>query len=72
MPSVIDGSIPNNKSDLTRLYVANQRVNSKEYLYLAWERAQEPTGTTNMDFEFNQSGTLSANGVTRYAPRATC
>jgi hypothetical protein len=25
---------------------------------------QEPTGTTNMDFEFNQSSTLSSNGVT--------
>ena len=64
VPSVVDGSIPNNKSDLTRLYVANQRVNSKEFLYLAWERVQEPTGTTNMDFEFNQSSTLSTNGVT--------
>ncbi|MEU0533693.1 prealbumin-like fold domain-containing protein [Amycolatopsis tolypomycina] len=62
--TVVDGSIPNNKSDLTRLYVANERVSGKEFLYLAWERVQEPTGTTNMDFEFNQSGTVSANGVT--------
>lgn len=64
VPTVVDGSIPNNKSDLTRLYVANQRVGGKEFLYLAWERVQEPTGTTNMDFEFNQSTQLSANGVT--------
>src|SRR5207249_6162357 len=33
VPTVVDGSIPNNKSDLTRLYVANQRVGGKEFLY---------------------------------------
>jgi len=33
-------------------------------LYLAWERVQAPTGTTNMDFELNQSPTMSGNGVT--------
>ena len=64
VPSVIDGSIPNNKSDLTRFYVGNEKVGTDQYLYLAWERVQEPNGTTNMDFEFNQSSTLSANGVT--------
>ncbi|GAA4423662.1 hypothetical protein GCM10023148_25570 [Actinokineospora soli] len=64
VPTVVDGSIPNNKSDLTRLYVANEKVSGKEFLYLAWERVQEPNGTTNMDFEFNQDSTASANGVT--------
>jgi Prealbumin-like fold domain/Domain of unknown function (DUF5979) len=64
VPSVVDGSIPNNKSDLTRFYIANQKVGTDDFLYLAWERVQEPNGTTNMDFEFNQSETLSANGVT--------
>jgi hypothetical protein len=64
VPVVVDGSIPNNKSDLTRLYVANERVDTSEFLYLAWERVQEPTGTTNMDFEFNQSTELSSNGIT--------
>lgn len=54
-PAVVDGSIPNNKSDLTRFYVANERVGTDEFLYLAWERVQEPTGTTNMDFEFNKN-----------------
>src|SRR5207249_1646080 len=48
----------------TRFYVANQRVGPKQFLYLAWERVQDPSGTTNMDFEFNQSTTLSSNGVT--------
>jgi len=64
VPTVVTGSIPPNKSDLTRFYVANQRLAGKEFLYLAWERVQEPSGTTNMDFEFNQSRTLSGNGVT--------
>ena len=64
VPSVVDGSIPNNKSDLTRFYVGNEKVGTKEFLYLAWERVQEPTGTTNMDFEFNQGTAVSGNGVT--------
>ncbi len=64
VPTVVTGSIPPNKSDLLRFYVANQRVGTKEFLYLAWERVQEPSGTTNMDFEFNQSSTPSGNGVT--------
>jgi uncharacterized repeat protein (TIGR01451 family) len=64
VPSVVSGSIPNNKSDLTRFYVANQKVSGTDFLYLAWERVQAPTGTTNMDFELNQSTTFSSNGVT--------
>jgi Prealbumin-like fold domain len=64
VPSVIDGSIPNNKSDLTRFYVASENVSDHDFLYLAWERVQDPSGTTNMDFEFNQSSVLSSNGVT--------
>jgi hypothetical protein len=64
VPTVVSGSIPNNKSDLLRFYVANDKVGGKEFLYLAWERVQEPNGTTNMDFEFNQDATKSANGVT--------
>jgi len=64
VPTVVSGSIPNNKSDLTRFYVANEKVSGKEFLYLAWERVQEPNGTTNMDFEFNQDATKSSNGVT--------
>jgi hypothetical protein len=64
VPTVVNGSIPNNKSDLTRFYVADENVGARHFLYLAWERVQEPNGTTNMDFEFNQSKTLSSNGVT--------
>ena len=61
VPSVIDGSIPNNKSDLKQFGVYNQPGG---FMELFWTRVQEPQGTTNMDFEFNQSSTISANGVT--------
>lgn len=65
VPSVVDGSIPNNKSDLTRFYARFvEEANGSTYAYLAWERVQEPNGTTNMDFEFNQSNVVSSNGVT--------
>jgi hypothetical protein len=64
VPTVVSGSIPNNKSDLKRFYVAGESIGSNDFLYLAWERVQEPNGTTNMDFEFNQSTTVSSNGVT--------
>ncbi len=66
---VIDvGSIPKNKSDLLRFYVANEQVEVEDsvfqdFLYLGWVRG-ETSGSTNMDFEFNQSTVLSANGVT--------
>ena len=39
-------------------------LTAHDFLYLAWERVQAPNGTTNMDFELNQSTQLSANGVT--------
>ena len=63
VPSVVDGGIPNNKSDLLRFYVANENVSSKPFLYLAWVRANT-LGTANMDFEFNKLRTKSANGKT--------
>ena len=64
VPKVVSGSIPNNKSDLLRFYVSNERFLTTNFLYLAWERVQAPNGTTNMDFELNQSTQLSSNGVT--------
>jgi uncharacterized repeat protein (TIGR01451 family) len=63
IPTVVFGSIPNNKSDLLRFYVAKERVLSTDYLYLAWTRVQEPNGTTNMDFELNKSALKNANGT---------
>lgn len=66
VPSVVTGAIPNNKSDLIRYYVSSEVSSTtlNNILYLAWERVQDPTGTTNMDFEFNRSRTPSANGIT--------
>ncbi|MGH3554899.1 MAG: MSCRAMM family protein, partial [Mycobacterium sp.] len=66
-PTVVLGSIPPNKSDLTRFYVAHEfGSNSHLMLYLAWERANV-LGNANMDFEFNQNRTtdsVCANNVT--------
>jgi uncharacterized surface anchored protein len=64
VPSVVDGGIPPNKSDLKFFGVYQEGGTSTGFLNLFWSRVQDPTGTTNMDFEFNQSTTISSNGVT--------
>lgn len=64
VPSVVDGSIPPNKSDLKFFGVYQEGGTSSGFLNLFWSRVQDPSGTTNMDFEFNQSNVLSSNGVT--------
>ncbi len=64
VPTVVDGSIPPQKSDLLNFGVYLETVGTDRFLHMFWHRVQEPTGTTNMDFEFNQSSTTSANGVT--------
>jgi len=53
--SVVTGSIPPNKSDLTRFYEASEfsTVNNHNFLYLAWERTNV-LGSANFDFEINQ------------------
>ena len=68
-PQIITGSIPNNKSDLMRFYVASEKVDvgtdveDNVFLELGWVRSST-LGSAVMDFEFNQSSVLSANGVT--------
>jgi hypothetical protein len=53
-PTVVTGSIPPQKSNLTRFYVANEKAaNDHQYLYLAWERTNT-LGSANMDFEINK------------------
>src|SRR6266545_7789787 len=37
--SVVTGSIPPQKSDLTRFYVASEFASNSNFLYLAWERS---------------------------------
>jgi Prealbumin-like fold domain len=51
--TVVTGSIPPNKNDLTRFYVASEFANNANYLYLAWERLVN-IGNANLDFEINQ------------------
>ena len=51
--SVVTGSIPPNKSDLTRFYVSSEKASGKTFMYLAWERSNV-LGSANMDFEINQ------------------
>jgi Prealbumin-like fold domain len=64
VPTVVDGSIPPEKSDLLNFGVYFETNSNGKFLNVFWHRVQEPNGTTNMDFEFNQSETLSTNGVT--------
>jgi hypothetical protein len=53
--TVVTGSIPPNKSDLTRFYEASEfsSANNHNFLYLGWERTNV-LGTANFDFEINQ------------------
>jgi hypothetical protein len=52
--TVVTGSIPPQKSDLTRFYVASEFASNSNFLYLAWERSNV-LGSANMDFEINQA-----------------
>ncbi|MGH8509425.1 MAG: MSCRAMM family protein [Gammaproteobacteria bacterium] len=62
-PAVVAGGIPPNKSDLS-VFGVFQEGGIGGFLNMFWTRVQDPSGTTNMDFEFNQSSTISSNGVT--------
>lgn len=71
VPTVETGSIPPNKSDLKTFGVYQENSSSGKFLHMFWSRVQDPTGSTNMDFEFNQktcagstTSGCSANGVT--------
>lgn len=63
IPTVETGSIPPNKSDLTRFRIASETVNGEVFLYVAWNRSNT-LGSANMNFEFNASSTLSSNNKT--------
>jgi Prealbumin-like fold domain len=66
IPTVVDGSIPPNKSDLKFFGLYQEGGSTSGFLNLYWSRVQEPQGTTNMDFEFNQKRAAAGqgNGVT--------
>jgi hypothetical protein len=60
-PNETTGSIPNNKSDLLTFHVYEE-PGDPGFLNIAWSRVSDPSGTTLMDFEFNQSTTPCAQG----------
>jgi Prealbumin-like fold domain len=66
VPTVVDGSIPPNKSDLKFFGLYQEGGTTSGFLNLYWSRVQDPQGTTNMDFEFNQKRAAAGqgNGVT--------
>jgi len=55
VPTIVDGGIPPNKSDLRWFGAYQEGASSSGFLHLFWSRVQDPSGTTNMDFEFNQN-----------------
>jgi len=63
-PSETTDSIPPNKSDLLSFHVYREPGVGTHpgFLNLAWSRVSEPSGTTLMDFEFNQSSTACTSG----------
>jgi hypothetical protein len=54
VPTIVTGSIPPNKSDLESFGVYQEGTTSDGFLNLFWSRVQDPSGTTNMDFELNR------------------
>ena len=52
--TIVSGSIPPNKSDLKVFGAYTEQGSSGKFLELFWSRVQNPSGTTNMDFELNQ------------------
>ncbi len=63
VPKVVTGSIPPNKSDLNSFGYVLESSDMGDFFHVFWSRVQDPQGTTNMDFEFNQSGDVDASGV---------
>ncbi|WP_138418417.1 hypothetical protein [Sinomonas gamaensis] len=62
--TVVSGSIPPNKNDLTRFYEASEQgSNSHIYLYLGWERLVN-IGNANLDFEISQNPTAGFSSST--------
>lgn len=63
-PRAVTDSIPPNKSDLLSFHVYEEAGTGGHpgFLDLAWSRVSDPSGTTLMDFEFNQSNVNCAEG----------
>jgi len=63
VPSVVDGGIPPSKADLKFFGVYQEGSTDTGFLNMYWSRVQDPTGTTNMDFEFNKNKCKVVNGT---------
>jgi hypothetical protein len=61
--TVVTGSIPPNKNDLTRFYIGSEFASPSNFLYLAWERAVN-IGAANLDLEINQKTTTGFTDTT--------
>ena len=63
-PGETTDSIPPNKSDLLSFHVYREAGTGSHpgFLNLAWSRVSDPSGTTLMDFEFNQSSSNCTSG----------
>jgi hypothetical protein len=64
-PGEVTGSIPNNKSDLLTFHEYSEDGNATNpvgWFAFAWSRVSDPSGTTLMDVEFNQSKTACTAG----------
>jgi hypothetical protein len=79
-PSIVDGGIPPNKSDLKAFGVYTEQGTvttlnpTGKFLALLWTRVQDPSGTTNMDFELNQKfcdGTAANCATNLVTPKRT-
>jgi len=56
-PAASTGGIPPNKDDLTRLYVAHEKIGTDTFVYIAWQRFldKDSSASAHMGIEFNQS-----------------
>lgn len=52
--TVVDGSIPPSKDDLSRFYLNHEKIGTTDFLYLAWERSNL-LGSAHLDFELNKN-----------------
>ena len=63
--TIVDGSIPPNKNNLSRFYEADEQVSTGDImLYLAWERLVN-IGNANLDFEINKNSTVDWTSSTQ-------
>jgi uncharacterized repeat protein (TIGR01451 family) len=61
--TIVTGTIPNSKDDLTRSYIASDFSGGNSFVYLSWQRLNT-NGDANLDFELNQNVTPNWDGST--------